>query len=306
MDFVSIRTATLRGDQKIHFDVFVLVNGKYIAYLRQGDSLEGTRLDRLKAKKLKKMYIRPEQEQLYREYLTQNIEKAYDRGSGKSLESRAEVIQGAQQANTEAVMERPEDKAVYEMAKEGATRYVQFLLTEEKAVQSMLNIGNTDGDLAHHGVAVSTLSVAIANKIGLTDQSKVQMLALGALLHDFGHTKFPSRILAPSSQLSAEDMKTYAAHAAEGGEIVRHHRHFDEAVISIIMQHEELINGSGYPGKLIEAKTNPLAVIVSTANDFDRMMTFEKLPRADAVKKFTLNRLGLHPLEHVQALKGLV
>ena len=50
MEYVSIRTSTLRGDQRITFDVYVQVAGKQIHYLRQGDSFEGSRLARLKQK----------------------------------------------------------------------------------------------------------------------------------------------------------------------------------------------------------------------------------------------------------------
>ena len=73
-EFVPIRVCTLRGDLKIDFDAFVQVAGKHILYLRKGDSFEGERLKRLKAKKLRKMYIRVEEEDLYRAYMNKNIE----------------------------------------------------------------------------------------------------------------------------------------------------------------------------------------------------------------------------------------
>ena len=304
MDFVTIRTATLRGDQKIDFDVYIQVGEKHIAYLRKGDAFDGTRLERLKAKKLKKLFIRPEEEQAYRDYVTQNIEIAYAK-TDRPIEARAEVIQGAQQSSAEAVLEAPENQANYSQAKEGASRYVDFLMKEEKAVQAMLNIENTDRDLAHHGVTVSTLSVLIANKLGLASD-RVALLALGALLHDFGHVKAAYPLFKAPTELDAPSRIEYMKHAMLGGQTVRTHRHFDEAVIKIIVEHEELIDGSGYPQKLQEKNTDPLSVIVSTANDFDRLMLNEKLTRAEAVKKFTVSRVGLHPLEHFKILKSIV
>lgn len=306
MEFVSIRTATLRGDQKIDFDLYINIAGKYIAYIRKGDSFEGKRLDRLREKKLKKMFIRPEEEKAYRDYVTQNIEMAYDAKSGKPLESRAEVIQGSQQSSTEAVLENPESQQNYNIAKDGAGRYVDFLLKEEKAVQAMLNIENTEHDLAHHGVTVSTLSVALAQKMGLTDQKKIQLMALGALLHDFGHMKKSYELFKPIKEQEKDLKLEYMNHPKLGAESVQTHRHFDKTVIHIIAEHEELIDGSGYPNKLNERKTDPLAVIVSTANDFDRLMLNSKLARAEAVKAFVVDRVGLHPLEHFKALKAIV
>ena len=57
-DFVPIRVSTLRGDLKINFDAYVKVNEKHILYLRKGDSFEGSRLKRLKDKKVRKMWRR--------------------------------------------------------------------------------------------------------------------------------------------------------------------------------------------------------------------------------------------------------
>jgi len=306
MEFVSVRTATLRGDQKIDFDLYINIAGKYIAYIRKGDSFEGKRLDRLREKKLKKMFIRPEEEQSYRNYVTQNIEMAYDSSSGKPLESRAEVIQGAQQSNTEAVLENPESQQNYNLAKDGAGRYVEFLLKEQQAVQAMLNIENTDRDLAHHGVTVSTLSVALAQKMGLTDQSKIQLMALGALLHDFGHMKKTYPLFKPIKELEKDIKMEYMNHPKLGAEAVQTHRHFDKTVIQIIAEHEELVDGSGYPKGLSEKKCDPLSVIVSTANDFDRLMLNNKLAKADAAKAFVVDRVGLHPLEHFKAIKTII
>ena len=77
-DFVPIRVSTLRGDTKISFDTYVNIAEKNILFCRKGDSFEGERLNRLKKKKLKKMFILKEQEEDYRNYLTKNIEEAYD------------------------------------------------------------------------------------------------------------------------------------------------------------------------------------------------------------------------------------
>jgi putative nucleotidyltransferase with HDIG domain len=301
MQFVTIRTATLRGDQKLLFDVYLEINHKHIVYIRCGDAIESARLQKLKDKNLKKMFIRVDDEANYRHYIMQNIDMALDKS--KPLEGRAEILQGVQQANTEAVMEAPENEANYSAAKAGAAKYVEFLMREEKAVQTVLNLKNDTGDMAHHGVAVATLAVAIAAKIGLTDPAKVQLLVLGSLLHDFGHiAKPPER---PLLFLDSKERHEYMKHATDGAEAVRHFRHFDPVVISIIAQHEELVNGSGFPNKLQEKATDPLAVIVSTANDFDRMVMTEKLSRQDAMKKFMVDRVGLHPLAQIQALKAL-
>lgn len=306
MDYVSIRVSTLRGDQKIDFNAYIKINDKYVLYLREGDSFEGDRLKRLKEKKLRKMFIRTEEENLYRSYLQKNIETAYDDSSGKDLLSRAEIIQGEQQSNTEEVFENPASADSYNNAKESAGKYVQFLLNNSKAVGAIMDITNDDSSVSHHGVNVSTLAVALAQKLGLSDAKKTQLLALGALLHDYGHHETGMVINRPVTAFNKDELTVYLHHPSTGVQKLQDKKHFDQTVLNIIAQHEECIDGSGFPNNLRESQTDPLAVIVSSANALDRLITFEKIPRPEAVKKLMLDQVGRHPLNHIQLLAEIL
>ena len=302
MDHVPIRVSTLRGDQKIDFDAYVKINDKFILYLRQGDSFEGARLKRLKEKKLKKMFILDSAEENYRTYLARNIEMAYDAKSGKSLENRSQIVQGAQQSSTEDVMENPDDIKSYNTAKEGTEKFVEFLRQEEGAVLHILNVENIDKNIAHHGVTVSALSAALAKKLGPLDIKLNQLLSLGAMLHDFEHFSSGLDIARPISQFSEADLKIYHEHPVAGGRKVQDKKHFDQSVVNIIVQHEEYIDGKGWPQGLKESQMDPLAVIVGSANALDRIITFEGKDRKEAGKQLMVSGLGKHPLQHMQML----
>lgn len=304
MDYVSIRVSTLRGDQPIDFDAYVKINEKYILYLRKGDSFEGARLKRLKEKKLKKMFIAQDVEESYRNYLKKNIEVAYDNNSNKSIQTRSEIIQGHQQSNTEMVFENPEDQAAYNETKKSAQEYVQFLMANTDAVTSVLKIENSDKNVAHHGVSVATLSVALAQKLKV-DPKLTPLLTLGALLHDIGHHDSGLNIQRKLSEMSPEDLKLYKTHPTAGATRVQDKKHFDQMVIKIINDHEESLDGKGFPQGLRENQLDPLALIVSAANTFDRMITFENVPRADAAKTLMIERVGAYPLTHLQFLSEI-
>ncbi len=305
MDYVSIRVSTLRGDQKIDFNAYIKINEKMILYLRRGDSFEGDRLQRLKDKKLKKMYILTDEEITYRNYLQKNIEIAYDNTSNKDIQTRAEIIQGSQQNNTEEVFENPENVESYNYAKDAAGKYVSFIMSNAQALTSVMNIENTDKNIAHHGVTVSTLSIALAQKLGITDQKKTQLLTLGALLHDYGHNHSNLNINQPLDKMSPQDLALWKKHPQAGAEKVQDKKHFDQSVINIIAQHEETSNGTG-PLGLREKDMDPLSVIVSTANAMDRLITFEGIPKQDAAKKLMLDHVGKHPLQHIQFLNEIM
>ncbi len=307
INYIPIRVSTLRGEQKIRFDAYVKINDKYILYLRSGDSFEGDRLKRLKEKKLKKMFILPEAENLYRAYLHQNIEMAYNKNSGKSLANRAEIIQGNQQSNGEAVMENPENEIFYNDAKDAATRFVQFLGQEDPAaVHSILKMDNVDQNIAHHGVTVSTLAVALAKKMGIADAKQLQLLTVGALLHDFEHFHSGISINRPLAQFTAEEMLIYKSHPSVGGSKLQEQKHFDQTVVRIISQHEEYIDGNGFPHRLKESQIDPLALITASCNALDRLITFEGINKRDAVKNLMISSVGKFPLMHIQALGDIM
>ncbi len=306
MEYVPIRVSTLRGDLKIDFNAFVKINDKYILYVRRGDSFEGTRLQRLKDKKLKKMFIIQEDETNYRSYLSSNLEMAYDKKSGKDLGTRSEIIQGTQQSNVEEVLENPESKENYDVAKQAAGQFVDFILNENQAVAAMMNQENSDQNVAHHGVTVSTLSIALAQKAGHTDPKVNQLLALGALLHDFGHHNSSLAINRPLEQMSKEELSLYKAHCENGVKAVQDKQHFDQVVLKIIMQHEEHVDGSGYPQGLRDTQMDPTSIFVSSANALDRLITFEKIPRDQAAKKLMMEQVGKHPLEHIKWLGEII
>ena len=305
MNHIPIRVSTLRGDQEIAFDAYVKINDKFILYVRHGDSFEGPRLQRLRDKKLKKMYIRPEGEKSYRDYLARNIELAYNSNSGKSLEARAEIIQGDQQTFAEEIMERPADMATYLEAKAGAARFVQLLLNEEAAFAKILNIENLDKNIAHHGVTVATLAVHIGKRLGV-DSKLLQLLSLGCLLHDFEHFHSALDVGRPISHMTPVELKVYQDHPMNAGRKVQTLKHFDQTVVNIITQHEEYIDGKGWPQGLKESQSDPMSVVASSANAMDRILTFEGVPRKEAVKLLMMNGVGKHPLQHLQLLGDLI
>lgn len=304
-DYVSIRVSTLRGDQKIDFDTYLKIDEKWILYLRQGDSFEGVRLDRLKAKKLKKMYIATEDEDRYRDYMQKNIEMAYDDKSGKDIKTRSEIIQGAQQNNAEEVFERPENAEAYNAAKDASAKYVDFLVKNNDAVKAIIASPNLDQSIAHHGVTVSTLAVALAEQLKLFDAKQRQLLALGGLLHDFGHFDSPLVLTRPLKEFTKEELETYKKHPLEGAQKVKDKNHMDFAVTTIIHQHEEKCDGSG-PLGYFEPQIDPMALVTSSANAVDRMMTYEGNSREFVIKNLMVEEMGKFPLEYIQTLGNIL
>ena len=306
--YLPIRVTTLRGDLKIPFDVYVRIAGKYIHYCRAGESFEGLRLKRLRAKKLKTMYIREDDGPAYRKYLASSIDRAYDASNGQSIEVRAEVVQGFQQALAEEFMENPLDEVCYAHVRSSAERFCEFLEHEPMATAAVLNIDNLDQSVSHHGVTVATLAVAMALKTNLRNENgnPLHLLALGSMIHDVEHYLTEFDFHRPLIELSVIDTMLYRDHPLKGGHRLQGAKFIDQLVLKIITQHEEHGDGTGYPKGLREADLDPLVLIAGTANAYDRLVCFEGLKGREALKTLLIDKVGVFPLEHLRTLQEIL
>lgn len=120
-----------------------------------------------------------------------------------------------------------------------------------------------------HSMTTCMVSLMIAEEMKLTQQVVLEKLAMGALLHDVGLKFVPQAILdKPKHLWSPEEMLTYEQHPLKGAEMLRDIKDIPMDVLLIVSEHHENSLGTGFPKKLRDIKTSPLARIVGVADYF--------------------------------------
>lgn len=302
-DYTAIRACTLRGDQPIQFDLYVRVANRLLLYLRKGATFEGERLQKFKEKNVQRLYLQSDQLTAYRSYMDLNLDSAYDSAKGKSLELRAEILQGAQQGIAEDMMESPESEEFYRVGKTATRRFADFVLKEPGAFRAVATIPNHDKSIAHHGVTVGALAAAIAKKMNMVGTYPVNLLMLGCYVHDIEHFHSGIPIAKQPKDFDTIEHEVYQNHPDHGHARMTKAFFYDQTVLNIVLQHEERIDGSGFPKKLKEAKIDPMATITAVANTYDRYTTFENMSHKDALKRLLIDEMGRLSLEHMVALQ---
>lgn len=122
-----------------------------------------------------------------------------------------------------------------------------------------------------HSERVAHYSEMIAKSLGLSEQ-EVEVVRVGALMHDVGKIGIEDKILGKAGPLNEDEFEIMKLHPSKGAVILEPVSQLKE-MIPAMQSHHENIDGSGYPQGLTGEDIPLYAKIVSVADTFDAMTT---------------------------------
>lgn len=127
----------------------------------------------------------------------------------------------------------------------GAQTALQNML---KKLEGSIQKAEKDRHTMSHERSVSQLAVAIAQKMGL-GKMQINGIRFAGLIHDIGNISIPPEILSKSGPLTPIELDIVHSHVQEGYDFVKD-INCPWPLDQIILQHHELLDGSGYPKSL--------------------------------------------------------
>jgi PAS domain S-box-containing protein/putative nucleotidyltransferase with HDIG domain len=128
-----------------------------------------------------------------------------------------------------------------------------------------------DSYTAEHQRKVAALACAIAKEMNLSKE-QIKGIKVAGLLHDIGKISIPMDILNKPGRLSNNEFNLVKEHAEAGKDIVKP-IDFPWPVATIILQHHERINGSGYPNRLKGDELLLESKVIAVADTVDAMLS---------------------------------
>jgi putative nucleotidyltransferase with HDIG domain len=161
---------------------------------------------------------------------------------------------------------------------------------------------------AGHSERVSAISVAMGQRMSLPEE-QLDVLRLGALLHDIGKIGISDQVLLKPGALTPEEFEQIKTHPVVGARILRTVP-FLERHLAIVELHHERPDGKGYPHGLRGDEIPILARIVHVADAFDAITSARAYRPARGAAE-GLQELWRHAgsqfdAEAVQALAGTI
>jgi PAS domain S-box-containing protein/putative nucleotidyltransferase with HDIG domain len=106
-------------------------------------------------------------------------------------------------------------------------------------------VESRDPYTAGHQRRVTQLATAIAVDMGLSAE-KIDLIRMGSLIHDIGKIYIPAEILTKPTRLNDIELSLIKSHPLVGYNILKQ-VDFIPAIVDMVYQHHEKIDGSGYP-----------------------------------------------------------
>lgn len=152
-----------------------------------------------------------------------------------------------------------------------------------------------------HALNVLTLCMLVGKKLGLTE-TELADLAMGALAHDAGKVQVPPQILKnPHRKKHEEDF--FRQHVMFSVQLASTSGAFSKEALSIIADHHEAPNGSGWPrGRRDSSRA---ARILAVVNRYDNLCTPEATGVEPLMPAEALARMfRIEAVQHDPALLG--
>ncbi|MBU2642392.1 MAG: HD-GYP domain-containing protein [Gammaproteobacteria bacterium] len=145
---------------------------------------------------------------------------------------------------------------------------VDSMLNDKDVVLHLMNAKSGDEGTYYHALNVTVLALIVGKEAKL-DAAAMRALGLGTLLHDLGKEKVPSQIRLKKTPWTAAERNFYQMHVAYGLEMLQQLPGVSAAALEVVAKHHELLDGSGFPGKLRGEQIGRLARIACITNSFD-------------------------------------
>ncbi|MFC1602078.1 HD-GYP domain-containing protein [Pseudomonadota bacterium] len=166
------------------------------------------------------------------------------------------------------IMSQP--KAAVEEVEVMVSGMVGSLMQDQEATMHLVNMKGKSENTYFHAINVTILALMLGKQLGL-NKEQMEDLGTGALFHDLGYSEIPDKILLKKTPLNKAEQSFFQMHPEYGVKQAKQIGTIPAEAVTIIEQHHEMIDGSGYPDGLREHQISELAQIVAIVNAYDNL-----------------------------------
>lgn len=132
-----------------------------------------------------------------------------------------------------------------EGAKRVVSKIVKSVIRNPDALACFTQLKHRDAYTAEHSLRVCVLALSMGRHLGMAEE-ELEVLGIGAMLHDVGKMRIPLDILNKPGELTAKEADLVKKHVPLGVDILERTAGIPEAAIDVARSHHERYDGTGY------------------------------------------------------------
>jgi HD-GYP domain-containing protein (c-di-GMP phosphodiesterase class II) len=274
-DFCKIKTKLLLSVCPLEGDIYIrLSERKFVKLFREGDAFDLDDMEKYTVRKgVEHLYLRRESLPEFIQKYCSDLQKVLASVQSLTPQDAARVHASIYETVQECGRRIGFTKDVQQVAKHHVQLVLKQMGKNPRLGQVLERIrASNDQYIGSHSLTVGYLACAIAYHLEWGSEVTFHKLTLAAFLHDVtleDHALAHCNTLAEVKDLgySAEVIADYKTHPIKSSQIAQQFHEVPADVDTIILQHHERPDGTGFPRGIGHAYIAPLAAVFIVAHD---------------------------------------
>jgi putative nucleotidyltransferase with HDIG domain len=269
--YKAIDKRLITEGSQISFNLFLTNETKSAMslFLQSDTAVDGNA--KVKLREIETLYVSEEDEELYNMYVAHHLQSVA-KSNDIPTEEKAQLVYAKAAEVIDAMFKNPESLENVKNAQPVVNSFIEIILHDQSAVESLMKITAHDYYTHTHSINVSIYTLSLGSFLGI-DGKDLETLGMAAILHDLGKSKIDYEIINKNGKLTDDEFAQMKKHPALGHEIALKLGISDERILSGIRHHHEKMEGGGYPDNLKGDRISQFARIIGTCDVFDALST---------------------------------
>jgi len=152
----------------------------------------------------------------------------------------------------------------------------EIVNTSGRAV-NIYSMANYSDFLFWHAINVATVMIIVFREDPQWG-ALLKDISLGSLLHNIGMMRIPASVFNKPGQLTQREFAMVMEHPRYSYQMLKDNTSLPQDILSMVLEHHERYDGSGYPQRLSQDTIHPLALMLSICDTYIAL-TSERLHR---------------------------
>lgn len=282
--YLPIQSLDIEAETQINFNLYVNLplNNRYILYRRAGGSVETHKMEKFKDGNLSNFFIEKKDYLEFVKYVASRIKTLVGTNTTPEMKKVMEVTAKSILSSTMNQNDPAIATALMGNLNDIAGVVIEAALESsgyggKKIFQRIFQLSQKGTDFQKHPVNVASLAVLLTFGIGYSREKILSDMAMAAVLHDIGLSKLSPKLIQHAHNIlhaPMNDREHLYKHPQVSLDILKEKKiPVSDVTKTIILQHHEEFNGSGYPQGLRGFHINELAQILRVADELDQVFT---------------------------------